>query len=253
MFRPVGYGLHGYDFNSLYPAAMLRDLPVGNPVFSLIKDIDKIFGFVKVKVSVDNVKIPVLPVRVQTKSGDTKLVFPCGEWCGWYFSEEVKLALRYGYKIEILESYIFERGVDVLKSYVEHMASYKDNSTGAVRNIHKLLLNTPFGRFGMKNIREVVKIVSNEEYEEVIQKYSIIDAFRLSDTQMFIKHSKLPSKMACEQSGANYEEEVMIGTENDFVDNSSPIAAAITSWGRIMMYPWIVNSSYTDTDSIFMQ
>lgn len=254
LFRPVEYGVYGYDFNSLYPTAMLEDLPVGNAVFSLTKDINKIFGFIKVKVtSPDNIKIPVLPVKLPTKSGDVKLVFPCGSWTGWYFSEEVKLALKYGYKVEVLESYIFERGKGVLKNYVEHMASYKDNSTGAIRNIHKLLLNTPYGRLGMKNIRDVVKIVTNKEYEEIIKRYNVIDVFRLSDTQLFIKHSKHPSKMACEQSGIKYEEEIMKAIDNDFVDNSTPIAAAIASWARIIMYPWILNSAYTDTDSIFLK
>lgn len=35
-----------YDMNSQYPAAMLNDMPVGNPVLSLEKDLAKIFGFV---------------------------------------------------------------------------------------------------------------------------------------------------------------------------------------------------------------
>ena len=59
VFIPVEYGVYSYDFNSLYPTAMLRDLPVGNAVFSLTKDINKIFGFIKVKVTTpDNMKIP---------------------------------------------------------------------------------------------------------------------------------------------------------------------------------------------------
>jgi hypothetical protein len=80
VFKPVEYGLYAYDFNSLYPSVMLEDLPVGDAVFSLIKDINKIFGFTKVKVtSPDNIKIPVLPVKVATSiGGGLKLVFPCG-------------------------------------------------------------------------------------------------------------------------------------------------------------------------------
>ena len=79
LFRPVEYGVHSYDFNSLYPTAMLQDLPIGNPVFSLTKDINKIFGYVKVTVTTpDNIKIPILPVKLPTKSGNVKLIFPCG-------------------------------------------------------------------------------------------------------------------------------------------------------------------------------
>lgn len=79
VFKPLGYYLYAYDFNSLYPYAMLQDMPVGEPTFSLVKDLSKIFGFVKVKVtSPDNIYIPVLPCRVKTKAGDYKLLFPVG-------------------------------------------------------------------------------------------------------------------------------------------------------------------------------
>lgn len=56
VFKPIGYNLFAYDYNSLYPSAMLKDMPVGNPIFSLTKDLSKIFGFVKVKVTTpDNI------------------------------------------------------------------------------------------------------------------------------------------------------------------------------------------------------
>jgi len=35
-----------YDMNSQYPAAMLKDVPLGNPVLSLETNLDNIFGFV---------------------------------------------------------------------------------------------------------------------------------------------------------------------------------------------------------------
>lgn len=79
VFKPLGYNLYSYDFNSLYPYAMLKDMPVGSPTFSLIKDLSKIFGYVYVKVtSPANIYIPVLPCRVKSKGGDTKLLFPVG-------------------------------------------------------------------------------------------------------------------------------------------------------------------------------
>ena len=33
---------------------------------------------------------------------------PLGEWTGWYQSEEIKNAEKYGYKYTILEGYIFK-------------------------------------------------------------------------------------------------------------------------------------------------
>src|SRR5258706_191861 len=43
-FNEVRGGYH-YDLNSQYPAAMLNDMPVGDPVLSLETDLNKIFGF----------------------------------------------------------------------------------------------------------------------------------------------------------------------------------------------------------------
>ncbi len=254
VFIPIAYGYHAYDYNSLYPSAMLKDLPVGSPTFSLSKDINKIFGFVKVEVTApDNIEIPVLPVKILTKGRlEEKLVFPCGNWVGWYFSEEVKLAIKHGYKIEILESYIFDRGVNVFKNYVDHMGCIKDGSTGGMRNIHKLLMNTPYGRLGMKNIRDNVKVVNNNEYNEIIKRFDIFNTIHLDEDKIFVKYSKLPSKLACDQNNLKYNEEIMKVMDSDLVDNSTPIAAAITSWARIMMYPYLQNSAYTDTDSTYL-
>jgi len=132
------------------------------------------------------------------------------------------------------------------------MAMYKDNSSGAIKNIHKLLLNTPYGRLGMKVIRDVVKIVNYDKYVEILKKYKVFDFIRLSNDEFFVKHSKFPSKIACEQSETNFEEEMLKGQDNDYVENSSAVASAIASISRIIMYPWIIDSAYTDTDSIYL-
>ena len=78
VFKPYGYNLLAYDFNSLYPFAMMMDLPVGQPTFSLVQDLSKIFGFIKVEVTApDNLYIPVLPCKIRNNEGE-KLIFPLG-------------------------------------------------------------------------------------------------------------------------------------------------------------------------------
>ena len=252
IFKPFGYNLNGYDFNSLYPYAMLKDLPVGQPTYSLIKDLDKIFGYVKVKVtSPDNIYIPVLPCRVKSKFGDYKLCFPSGTWIGWYFSEEVKLAKKYGYKVEVIESFIFKRGIDILKPYVDHMASIKDNSVGAMRDIHKLLLNTPYGRLGMNNDRDIIKIVNFKKYQDIELTYKLLTVFQLNEDKYFVRYSKYPDPIKCNQRNIDYDELFIDMVNKDIVNNSPAVAGAIAAWGRILMYPNIINSYYSDTDSIF--
>jgi hypothetical protein len=55
-----------YDVNSQYPNAMLLDMPVGNPIITLEKDLNKLFGFTYVKVippKEDILKVPLLRTR----------------------------------------------------------------------------------------------------------------------------------------------------------------------------------------------
>ena len=254
VFKPFGHFLMAYDFNSLYPYAMLQDMPVGQPTFSLTQDLSKIFGFIKVKVtSPDNLYVPVLPCKVKNPDGVShKLIFPLGSWTGWYFSEEVKLAILYGYKVEVIESYIYERGKNIFYDYVKQMASIKDSSSGAMRNIHKLLLNTPYGRMGMNNDRPIVQIVSKEQFQELELRYNITYFIELDEDKVFVKYDKFVDKIKCEQTDADYEGELLKILDSDDVNNSPAIASAVTSWARILMYPKIINSYYTDTDSIFL-
>jgi hypothetical protein len=109
------------------------------------------------------------------------------------------------------------------------MASIKDISVGAMRALAKLFMNTPYGRLGMKNIREAIKIVFPDEYNEILKRFDIFTTILLDEDKIFVKYSKLPSKLACSQSGLNYNEEILKVIDSDLVDNSTPIAAATTS------------------------
>lgn len=75
---------------------MLKDMPVGHPVHTDKPDISKDFGFFYVEVEAPNMHIPLLP----TKNEQGILITPCGSWRGWYFSEELRDAIGYGYVIK---------------------------------------------------------------------------------------------------------------------------------------------------------
>lgn len=77
---------------------------------------------------------------------------------GWIFSETIKDALKYGYKIDIICAYKFNRGKKVFKSFVETLFEEKLNAKSSVdRNIAKLI-NYLYGRFGMIDIQNNLKI-----------------------------------------------------------------------------------------------
>jgi hypothetical protein len=78
VYKPISCDekLYYYDVNSLYPYGMLSSMPIGNPIHSTNRDINKIFGFVFAKIIADeDVKIPILPVR----NIDGSLIAPRGE------------------------------------------------------------------------------------------------------------------------------------------------------------------------------
>jgi len=252
VFKPFGFNLYSYDYNSLYPTAMLKPMPVGQPIFSLNKDLNKIFGFVKVKVTTPAINIPILPCKINFE-GEEKLIFPIGSWIGWYFSEELKLAMRYGYEIEVLESYIFEKGFNYFDDYIKEMSLVKESSTGAMREIHKFLLNTLYGRMGMKNSADVIKIVTNAQSQKIHLTNNVIHNFKIDGDKEYIRFMKTPDEVLCNQSSIDFDEKLIGADSNSPVNSSTCIAAATASWARILMYPYIINSYYSDTDSVFVK
>lgn len=69
-----------YDVNSHYSAAMLNDMPTGNPIYTDNKNLEELFGFVKARVttpSESRLKRLILPIRI-----DDKLQFIRGTFVG---------------------------------------------------------------------------------------------------------------------------------------------------------------------------
>lgn len=108
-YKGIGYNIRSYDVNSLYPFIMRNlGMPIGTPyhfvgnIFNFSNYIDNPFGFFKVKVTAPlNLNKPFLPFRAKTNNV-MRTIFPVGTWTGWYFSEEILNAQKYGYKFEVL-------------------------------------------------------------------------------------------------------------------------------------------------------
>ena len=157
-----------YDVNSLYPAVMHDNYyPVGR--VSHTTDTDKIkarierykhLGICKVKVKApDNLDIPLLPMKLEGR-----LLFPLGEWTGWYTSIEILQALDLGYKIEYMEGFTWKRKARLFKPFVSKYYEIKKNSTGSKKLMAKYLLNSSYGKFGQR--REHKEVLSMDEVIE---------------------------------------------------------------------------------------
>jgi hypothetical protein len=156
-----------YDLNSQYPAAMLNDMPIGDPVLSLETNLDKIFGFVYAEIYCPSEQVFKIPF-IQYKDPITKFVnCPRGKFKRLIFSEEAKYALKYGYSIDIEYCYQFKKGKDLFKDYVlDHYDIKKKSINDPIkRSQAKLFLNALYGRMGMKDIENFIKIVDRNEVE----------------------------------------------------------------------------------------
>jgi DNA polymerase type B, organellar and viral len=144
-------------------------------------------------------------------------------------------AQKYGYTFEIFKGYKFERGV-IFKKYVEILYNLRQqyDKTNPLNLISKILLNSLYGRFGMKEIIIKYEICLQKDFYKITNKENIFDIIELGDHILF---------------GLNIE------AVEDNSNISVGVAAAITAYARIHMSQFKNNPNiklyYTDTDSIF--
>jgi len=151
VFKTYGENLYYYDVNSLYPYVMLQDMPIGNATLSTDPDLNNYFGFCYVTVKVpENTYNPILPYR----DDEGNIYNPTGEWSGMYSSELLKLAIEINdVEITVHYGYKFDRGKDIFKDFVEHYYNIKLKSKDneVLRLLAKLILNSLYGRFGLRH------------------------------------------------------------------------------------------------------
>ena len=107
-------------------------MPVGIPTY-FEGDITKVeykpFGIFEVQVEAPkDMGIPILQTKLNTEKGGLRTVTPLGKWTGWYLSEEIYNAEKYGYKFKILNGYLFDKQI-LFKDYVEQIYDIKQNSS----------------------------------------------------------------------------------------------------------------------------
>jgi hypothetical protein len=265
IYKTYGEDLYIYDVNSLYPYVMLKDMPVGNIIKSSDTNLDNYFGFCYAAVNVpSHVKNPVLSYR-----DDLGNVYnPTGNWTGMFSSEILKLArdvdkaeisIKYGYK--------FDRGKDVFKKYVEKYFNLKKEASieknNAKRTLAKLLLNSLYGRFGLKYHGSKTDIVTSERAKELTLKYKILDNIVIDEENEveIIKYTSEPSDVLKDIDKKGYFD-LISKTEyssEDFINRSLPISAMITSYAACFMNKFLNlpdNECYysdSDTDSVVLK
>lgn len=162
-------------------------------------------------------------------------MYPIGNWEGWYSSEELVNAERFGYTYDILEGYLFE-SAPIFKDYIDKLYNIKQNSEKDSPKyiISKLLMNSLYGRFAMDphllNHEIVNKIDHSKLYEDILE---------LNEYQYLITY---------------YNEK-----QNHSMNINIAIGLSVTAYARVIMSIFKNNPEltgkvyYTDTDSIFCE
>lgn len=232
-----------YDANSLYPSVMSKNkFPVGLGKFVSGSDIDlnDFIGFIECRVSTDK-ELNFLTFRHPSKG----LISPIGEWVDVYYYKEVKFAIKLGYKIDFIQGFKYTCDAYLFKNYVKTLYDLRLNSKDEMKNISKLLLNSLYGRFGMKSFVEKTKFVKEEEIEEMKKNYNITNISYIGNDYYSIKGLKI-----------NKDKKDLYKNSID-TETAVQIASAITAESRIFMYKFknIKDNPcyYTDTDSVFLE
>ena len=170
IFRMKGVALKYYDLNSSYPASMMLDMPAGNKIectdYEPERYSEKYVGFVECIVHIPpECEIPPLPFRAD--SG--KLMFPAGSFSGTWSTEELALLNhpRVNGRILSVTKCIWYRRVTVFIDMVTELYKYRDKSLpgydSGLSTLAKLILNSLYGKFGMKEERDSIIVLHEGE------------------------------------------------------------------------------------------
>lgn len=168
---------------------MLQDMPIGDPILSLETDLNKIFGFVYGEITAPEADFLRVPF-IQYKDPVSNLtICPRGKFSRLIFSEEIKYALNYGYKINVEYCYMFSRGKILFTDYVNDHYKIKKNSSDPIqKSIAKLFLNALYGRMGMKDLDSNQKIVDRDEVEYLDKNTNVSIISELTENKYFVKY-----------------------------------------------------------------
>ena len=253
-FKAYFTKIYWYDANSLYPFVMANtSMPVGKPI-AFEGDIRKIdpsaFGFFYCKInSPEFIKHPILQRRIKTPNG-IRTIAGLGSWTGWIYSAEMENAMRFGYTFDILKGYEFQKG-NLFKDYVNKMYNLRmEYEKGHPMNlIAKLLMNSLYGKFGMRLESTAIEIfdISNETEADILSDMlevygkSVKDIVRLDNNVVTVRDTLLHYEY-------NENEDMFHGL-NVNIAIASSVTAGARMWMSTIKNNPNFNLYYSDTDS----
>jgi hypothetical protein len=227
--------LYYYDVNSLYPFVM-KNHEYGDKFIGWIKgqkeydEYDMAVWHCKVRVP-ENMYVPVLGTKV-----DDRLVFPVGEFSGYWTKYELEYAKTFGCEIlELYEGAAFENVGYIFKDFINTLYQMrldaKEKNDNVTQMVMKLIMNSCYGRMGINKNQSTIFI------DDLTGKNARFIADIELDNGQYIRLSEK-------------EEISRTMFSNPF------IACMVTSYARIHLHKQIMSVGgehvyYCDTDSVF--
>jgi len=224
----------------------------------------------------EKLKVLLLPAR---NPKTNTIYLPRETFTGLFVSEELKYAVTVGYRVDnIIYGIHYEKSDYLFNEYVDYFYTLKSEASSIEdRSIAKLMLNSLYGRFGMRNLDEHCEIINKSDYEAYHNFFHIYSTTELEEGKLLIKIngrvnedvitlegalSKIEkcipgslAKAAYQHKIISYEAYLFYSKPNT---NYSPVqlASFVTAYSRIHMHSFknIPNNPliYSDTDSIIV-
>jgi len=228
IFKQAESNYNRYDVNSLFPAQMLKNLPI--EYIGQTKNAST-FGFHDVTIEIPDCHIPVLYTHI-----DHKLIFPTGIIRNTYFSEELNYAVKQGARIiKHHRGEAFSQDNTLFKEFVETLYKLRTEypSKTPQNYIAKLLLNSCYGKFAERVEKKSLERVDPKNPDSFPKEFTLFKSEAIFEKFGLVQTSKIHRP----------------------VHALVHIGAAITSLSRLQMHDEYYSKNpesiiYTDTDSI---
>jgi len=150
---------------------------------------------------------------------------------------------------------------ELFKSFIEKYFDIKAGLSNIKmdRTTAKMILNSLYGRLGMKPYQDSIEIVDSNRAEEILSKFNVKEQYNITDELEFIRYENEPISGFLELYGEDEYLNFKLDCDSQkiSVNQSLPSAIAITAYARMYMFKIIyklidlgVNIYYMDTDSL---
>ncbi|MGC8566033.1 MAG: DNA polymerase, partial [Thermoplasmata archaeon] len=118
--------------------------------------------------------IGLLPLKRKIDNA-VKLIFPIGEYYAIYNLNEIRYALKMGYKFDFYYLQLWKRGkIPKINEFIDHFYELKRTKRDSIEGFNaKVILNSLYGKFVQNEGKE--NIISESKYLKNINEYNNMD------------------------------------------------------------------------------